>query len=194
MRSSQVKVGSTRAAHRSLFYALGFSEEELKKPMIAVVNAQSEIIAGHAHLDDQAKMVKYGILAAGGVPVEVPAIGICDGIAMGHEGMKYPLASRELVADSVESVSYTHLDVYKRQIHPLVGAGKPPPDIAASVYHRNFQTAFQYLFDLPGNGIHYIRVNSVPSFAGQCFTAQFQNHAFVLGLIGHANTPPALFS
>ena len=108
MRSSQVKVGSTRAAHRSLFYALGFSEEELKKPMIAVVNAQSEIIAGHAHLDDQAKMVKYGILAAGGVPVEVPAIGICDGIAMGHEGMKYPLASRELVADSVEALINGH--------------------------------------------------------------------------------------
>lgn len=108
MRSSQVKAGSTRAAHRSLFYALGFSEEDLNKPMIAVVNAQSEIIAGHAHLDDQAKMVKYGILAAGGVPVEVPAIGICDGIAMGHEGMKYPLASRELVADSVEALINGH--------------------------------------------------------------------------------------
>lgn len=108
MRSNQVKTGSTRAAHRSLFYALGFSEEDLKKPLIAVVNAQSEIIAGHAHLDDQAKMVKYGILAAGGVPVEVPAIGICDGIAMGHEGMKYPLASRELVADSVEALVNGH--------------------------------------------------------------------------------------
>lgn len=108
MRSSQVKTGSTRAAHRSLFYALGFSEEDLKKPLIAVVNAQSEIIAGHVHLDDQAKMVKYGILAAGGVPVEVPAIGICDGIAMGHEGMKYPLASRELVADSVEALVNGH--------------------------------------------------------------------------------------
>ncbi|MBR5111619.1 MAG: dihydroxy-acid dehydratase [Clostridia bacterium] len=71
--------------------------------MIAVVNSQTDIIAGHAHLDDQAKMVKYGILAAGGVPVEVPAIGLCDGIAMGHEGMKYPLASRELIADSIEA-------------------------------------------------------------------------------------------
>jgi dihydroxy-acid dehydratase len=98
-----VKKGSTRAAHRSLFYALGFSDEDLKKPLIAVVNSQTDIIAGHAHLDDQAKMVKYGILAAGGVPVEVPAIGLCDGIAMGHEGMKYPLASRELIADSIEA-------------------------------------------------------------------------------------------
>ena len=108
MRSDLVKKGSTRAAHRSLFYALGFSDEDLKKPLIAVVNAQNEIIAGHAHLDDQAKMVKYGILAAGGVPVEVPAIGICDGIAMGHEGMKYPLASRELIADSVEALINGH--------------------------------------------------------------------------------------
>ena len=103
MRSDLVKKGSTRAAHRSLFYALGFSDEDLKKPLIAVVNSQTDIIAGHAHLDDQAKMVKYGILAAGGVPIEVPAIGLCDGIAMGHEGMKYPLASRELIADSIEA-------------------------------------------------------------------------------------------
>ena len=103
MRSDLVKKGSTRAAHRSLFYALGFSDEDFKKPLIAVVNSQTDIIAGHAHLDDQAKMVKYGILAAGGVPVEVPAIGLCDGIAMGHEGMKYPLASRELIADSIEA-------------------------------------------------------------------------------------------
>ena len=103
MRSDLVKKGSTRAAHRSLFYALGFSDEDMKKPLIAVVNSQTDIIAGHAHLDDQAKMVKYGILAAGGVPVEVPAIGLCDGIAMGHEGMKYPLASRELIADSIEA-------------------------------------------------------------------------------------------
>ena len=70
MRSDLVKKGSTRAAHRSLFYALGFSDEDLKKPLIAVVNSQTDIIAGHAHLDDQAKMVKYGILAAGGVPIE----------------------------------------------------------------------------------------------------------------------------
>jgi dihydroxy-acid dehydratase len=108
MRSTLVKKGSTRAAHRALFYAMGYTEEDLKKPLVAVVNAQSEIIAGHMHLDEIAKGVKYGILAAGGVPVEVPAIGICDGIAMGHEGMKYPLASRELVADSVEALVNGH--------------------------------------------------------------------------------------
>ena len=108
MRSTLVKKGSTRAAHRSLFYALGCTEEDLKKPLVAVVNAQNDIIPGHMHLDEIAKGVKYGIIAAGGVPFEVPAIGICDGIAMGHEGMKYPLASRELIADSIEALMNGH--------------------------------------------------------------------------------------
>lgn len=108
MRSTEVKKGSTRAAHRSLFYAMGYTEEELKKPLIGVVNAQNEIIPGHMHLDTIAKAVKYGILEAGGTPIEVPAIGICDGIAMGHNGMKYPLASRELIADSIEAVTNGH--------------------------------------------------------------------------------------
>lgn len=108
MRSTEVKKGSTRAAHRSLFYAMGYTEEELKKPLIGVVNAQNEIIPGHMHLGTIAKAVKYGILEAGGTPIEVPAIGICDGIAMGHNGMKYPLASRELIADSIEAVTNGH--------------------------------------------------------------------------------------
>ena len=108
MRSTEVKKGSTRAAHRSLFYAMGYTEEELKKPIIGICNAQNEIIPGHMHLDTIAKAVKYGVLEAGGLPIEFPAIGICDGIAMGHNGMKYPLASRELVADSVEAVANGH--------------------------------------------------------------------------------------
>ena len=108
MRSLEVKNGSTRAAHRSLFYAMGYTEEELKKPLIGVCCAANEIIPGHMHLDTIAQAVKYGILEAGGTPIEFPAIGICDGIAMGHDGMKYPLASRELVADSVEAVANGH--------------------------------------------------------------------------------------
>ncbi len=108
MRSTEVKKGSTRAAHRSLFYAMGYTEEDLKKPLIGVVNAQNEIIPGHMHLDTIAKAVKHGILASGGTPIEFPAIGICDGIAMGHGGMKYPLASRELIADSIEAVANGH--------------------------------------------------------------------------------------
>lgn len=108
MRSIEVKKGSTRAAHRSLFYAMGYTEEELKKPLVGVCCAANEIIPGHMHLDTIAQAVKYGILEAGGTPIEFPAIGICDGIAMGHNGMKYPLASRELVADSIEAVANGH--------------------------------------------------------------------------------------
>lgn len=108
MRSDIVKKGSTRAAHRSLFYAMGYTPEELAKPLIGVVNAFNEIIPGHTHLRDIADAVKLGVAAAGGTPVEFPSIGICDGIAMGHEGMKYPLASRELIADSVEAMAIGH--------------------------------------------------------------------------------------
>lgn len=108
MRSNEVKIGPTRAAHRSLFYAMGYTKEDLAKPLIGVVNAHNEIIPGHMHLDTIAAAVKHGILANGGTPMEFPAIGICDGIAMGHSGMRYPLASRELIADSIEAVATGH--------------------------------------------------------------------------------------
>lgn len=107
-RSDDVKKGSTRAAHRSIFYALGFTKDDLDKPLIGVVNAQNEIIPGHLHLDSIAKAVKEGIWANGGVPMEFPAIGVCDGIVMGHDGMKYSLATRELIADSIEAVANGH--------------------------------------------------------------------------------------
>lgn len=108
MISDEVKKGSTRAAHRSLFYAMGYSPEDLTKPLIGIVNAQNEIIPGHMHLDQVAEAVKYGVYAAGGTPAEFPAIGICDGIAMGHQGMNYPLPSRELIADSIEAMAIGH--------------------------------------------------------------------------------------
>lgn len=109
MRSNEVKLGPTCSAHRSLFYAMGYTKEDLAKPLIGVVNAQNEIIPGHLHLDQVAQAVKAGIWAAGGTPIEFPAIGICDGIAMGHEGMKYPLVSRELIADSIEAMAVGHM-------------------------------------------------------------------------------------
>ena len=93
---------------RSLFYAAGFTEEELQKPLIGIVSAQSEMIPGHTHLNKLAEAVKAGIYAAGGTPVVVPAIGVCDGIVMGHKGMHYSLASRELIADSVETLAVAH--------------------------------------------------------------------------------------
>ena len=108
MRSDIVKKGSTRAAHRSLFYAMGYTPEDLEKPLIGVVNSFNEIISGHAHLRDIAEAVKLGISAAGGTPIEVPAIGVCDGIAMGHDGMKFSLASRELIVDSIETQATAH--------------------------------------------------------------------------------------
>ena len=108
MRSDTVKQGSTRSAHRSLFNALGIGKDELKKPLIGVVNSFNELIPGHMHLREIADAAKSGVWEAGGVPVEFPAIGICDGIAMGHDGMRYPLASRELIADSVEAMANGH--------------------------------------------------------------------------------------
>ena len=108
MVSDQIKKGADRAPHRSLLYALGLTEEEMARPLIAVVSAKSDIIPGHIHLDKIAEAVKAGIYAAGGTPVVVPAIGVCDGIVMGHKGMHYSLASRELIADSVETLLTAH--------------------------------------------------------------------------------------
>ena len=108
MRSDIVKKGSTKAAHRSLFYAMGYTPEDLEKPLIGIVNGFNEIIPGHGHLKDLAQAVKLGISAGGGTPMEFPAIGICDGIAMGHKGMNFSLPSRELIADSIEAVAQAH--------------------------------------------------------------------------------------
>lgn len=108
MRSDLMKKGVERIPHRALFYALGFTDEELKRPIIGVVNAHNEIIPGHMHLDDIAEAVKAGIRMAGGTPVEFPAVGVCDGIAMNHEGMFYSLPSREHIADSVEIMATAH--------------------------------------------------------------------------------------
>lgn len=108
MRSDLMKKGVERIPHRALFYALGFTDEELNRPIIGVVNAHNEIIPGHMHLDDIAEAVKAGIRMAGGTPVEFPAIGVCDGMAMNHEGMFYSLPSREHIADSVEIMATAH--------------------------------------------------------------------------------------
>ncbi|MCX5826786.1 MAG: dihydroxy-acid dehydratase [Deltaproteobacteria bacterium] len=108
MRSDLMKKGLERAPHRSLFKAMGYTDEEINRPIIGVVNSANEIIPGHIHLRIIADDVKAGIRIAGGTPVEFPAIGICDGIAMGHTGMKYSLASRELIADSVEAMAMAH--------------------------------------------------------------------------------------
>jgi len=108
MRSDVVKKGPERAPHRSLLYALGLTTHEIEQPFVGVINAYSEIIPGHIHLRQVAEAVKAGVRMAGGTPFEVNTIGVCDGIAMNHSGMKFSLASRELIADSVEVVVQAH--------------------------------------------------------------------------------------
>ena len=108
MRSDLMKKGMERAPHRSLYKAMGYTDEELSRPMIGVVNSANEIIPGHIHLDVITEDAKAGIRMAGGTPVTFPVIGVCDGIAMGHAGMKYSLASRELIADSIEIMATAH--------------------------------------------------------------------------------------
>lgn len=108
MKSDIVKKGIERAPHRALFKAMGYTDEELERPLIGVVNSQNEIVPGHIHLDKITEAVKAGIRMAGGTPIEFGAIGVCDGIAMGHTGMKYSLATRELIADSCEAMGRAH--------------------------------------------------------------------------------------
>ena len=108
MRSDQMKKGLERAPHRSLFKALGLTDAEIERPMIGIANSANEVIPGHLHLHQVSEAVKAGIRMAGGTPFEFSTIGICDGIIMGHEGMKYSLSSRELVADSVESMAMAY--------------------------------------------------------------------------------------
>ena len=108
MKSDNVKKGMQQAPHRSLFNALGFTEEEMNKPMVGIVSSYNEIVPGHMNLDKIVNAVKLGVAEAGGVPVVFPAIAVCDGIAMGHIGMKYSLVTRDLIADSTECMALAH--------------------------------------------------------------------------------------
>lgn len=108
MKSKTVKSGIERAPHRALLKSMGFTDKEIERPLIGIANAKSEIVPGHYHLDKIAEAVKAGIRMAGGTPFEFGCIGVCDGIAMGHIGMKYSLATRELIADSCESMALAH--------------------------------------------------------------------------------------
>ena len=108
MRSDNVKKGMQQAPHRSLFNALGFTKEEMEKPLVGIVSSYNEIVPGHMNLDKIVNAVKIGVAEAGGVPVVFPAIAVCDGIAMGHTGMKYSLVTRDLIADSTECMALAH--------------------------------------------------------------------------------------
>lgn len=108
MKSDAIKLGPEKAAQRSLLKALGLTNEEIERPIIGIVSAQNEVIPGHMNLDKITEAVRKGILMSGGTPLVIPAIGVCDGIAMGHEGMKYSLVTRELIADSIECMAKAH--------------------------------------------------------------------------------------
>jgi dihydroxy-acid dehydratase len=103
-----MKSGLEKSPHRSLLKAMGLTDAEIERPLIGIANAKNEIIPGHIHLDKIGEAVKAGIRMAGGTPIEFGVIGVCDGIAMHHEGMKYSLASRELIADSIEVMAMAH--------------------------------------------------------------------------------------
>ena len=108
MKSDAVRKGPQQAPHRSLFYALGMTEEEMNRPLVGIVNSYNELVPGHMHLDKITEMVRQGVLLGGGTPVVFPAIAVCDGIAMGHVGMKYSLVTRELICDSTEAMAIAH--------------------------------------------------------------------------------------
>ncbi|MGD9248913.1 MAG: dihydroxy-acid dehydratase, partial [Desulfobacteraceae bacterium] len=108
MKSDKVKTGIERAPHRALLKSCGYTQDEIDRPLIGIANSANTVIPGHVHLNTLCESVKAGIYMAGGTPVEFGVIGVCDGIAMNHEGMKYSLASRELIADSVEVMATAH--------------------------------------------------------------------------------------
>ena len=108
MRSDSVKTGVQQAPHRSLFNALGITEEERQRPLIGIVSSYNEIVPGHMNLDKIVEAVKLGVAMAGGTPFVFPAIAVCDGIAMGHIGMKYSLVTRDLICDSTECMAMAH--------------------------------------------------------------------------------------
>ncbi len=139
MRSDNVKAGAQQAPHRSLFNALGFTQEEMKKPMVGIVSSYNEIVPGHMNLDKIVNAVKLGVAEAGGVPVVFPAIAVCDGIAMGHVGMKYSLVTRDLIADSTECMALAH------QFDALVmvpNCDKNVPGLLMAAARLNLPTVF----------------------------------------------------
>ena len=139
MRSDNVTKGMQQAPHRSLFNALGFTKEELEKPLVGIVSSYNEIVPGHMNLDKLTEAAKLGVAMAGGTPVVFPAIAVCDGIAMGHTGMKYSLVTRDLIADSTECMALAH------QFDALVmipNCDKNVPGLLMAAARLNIPTVF----------------------------------------------------
>ncbi|MGN1013823.1 MAG: dihydroxy-acid dehydratase [Butyricicoccus sp.] len=221
-RSANVTQGVERVPHRSLLRAVGLTEEEMNRPLIGVVSAHSEIIPGHINLDKITEAVKAGVRMAGGTPIMVPAIGVCDGIAMGHIGMKYSLPSRELIADSVETLAQAHqfdglvlipncdkivpgmlMAACRLNIPSIMCSGGP----MLAGHHNNENVSLSYTFEAVGARkagliddaeIEKVECNSCPS-CGSCsgmYTANSMNclcEAIGMALPGNG-TIPAVYS
>ncbi len=222
MYSDVVKKGLEKTPHRSLMKALGLTDEEIQRPFIGVVSAKNEIIPGHMHLDKIAEAVKAGVRMAGGTPIEFPAIGVCDGIAMGHVGMKYSLASRELIADSIESMAIAHgfdalvlipncdkivpgmlIAAARLNIPAIIVSGGPMLSMNFKGKYRDLNTAFEAVGaykagNIDENELLELEEAACPS-CGSCsgmFTANSMNCLCeVLGMALPGNgTVPAVYS
>ena len=108
MKSDSLKKGAQNAPHRALYHALGLTDEEIQRPLVGIVSSYNEIVPGHMNIDKIVEAVRIGVAMAGGTPIVFPAIAVCDGIAMGHTGMKYSLVTRDLIADSTEAMAMAH--------------------------------------------------------------------------------------
>lgn len=222
MRSDSIKKGVERTPHRSLLKADGFTDEEIRRPFIGVVCAKNEIIPGHIQLDKIAEAVKAGIRIAGGTPVEFPSIGVCDGLAMGHTGMKYSLATRELIADSIESMTIAHgfdglvlipncdkivpgmlIAAARLNIPSILVSGGPMLSVSFKGEYRDFNTGMEAVGAFKAGKINEDELNELENVAcptcGSCsgmFTANSMNClSEVLGMALPGNgTVPAVYS
>jgi dihydroxy-acid dehydratase len=168
MKSDSIKRGFERAPHRSLLKAIGYTDSQIEKPMIGIVNSFNEIVPGHMHLDKIARAAKDGVLAAGGTPVEFSVIAVCDGIAMGHEGMRYSLCSRELIADSAEVMARAHaLD----GLVFIPNCDKVVPGMLMAAMRLNLPAIFVSggpMLSLPGEDGRHMDLNTVFEAVGAC--------------------------
>lgn len=222
MKSDSIKKGLEKAPHRSLLKAMGLTDEEINRPLIGVVNAKNEVIPGHIHLDKIAEAVKAGVRIAGGTPLEFPSIGVCDGIAMGHIGMKYSLATRELIADSIEAMTIAHgLDALvlipncdkivpgmlmaaaRLNIPSIVVSGGPMLSITKNGKNLDYNSVYEAVGAVQVGKISEEELQEIESFAcpgcGSCsgmFTANSMNClSEVLGLALPGNgTIPAVYA
>lgn len=222
MISNSVKKGIEKAPHRSLMMASGFTQDELDKPFVGVVNSFNEIVPGHINLDKITDAVKRGVLMAGGLPLEFPAIAVCDGIAMNHVGMKYSLASRELIADSIETMALAHgldglviipncdktvpaalMAAARLDIPTIIISGGPMMAGKVANKKMDLTTVFEGVGSfienkIDGNDLETITNNACPT-CGSCsgmFTANSMNcitEALGMGLPGNG-TIPAVYS